>query len=72
MKPKIDTPFAPNLFKTATSFLYPQAKLKNLLSLLLNLVLNTSNVSINLLVESDDLICFCKFYNVVIYNSIVT
>ena len=57
LKLKTDTPFGSNLFKTVTSFLHPQAKVKNLFSLLLKLILNKFNVSIILQVESDGLIC---------------
>ena len=58
LKLKIDTLFASNLFKTATSFLHSQAKLKNLFSLLLKLKFKFKfNVSIILQVESAGLIC---------------
>ena len=49
LKLKTDTPLASNLLKTALSFLHPQAKLKNLFSLLLKLILNKFNISINLM-----------------------
>ena len=56
-KLKTDAPFLSNLFKTATSFLHPKAKIKNLFSLLLKLILAKFNASIILQIESDSLIC---------------
>ena len=73
LKLKIDTPFASNLFKTATSFLHPKSKLKNSFSLLLKLILTKFNVSMILEVESDVLISVSvNPNNGVIYNSVVT
>lgn len=56
LKQKTGTPLASNLSKTTTSFLDTQAKPKNIVSLLLNLILEKISVSINLQAEFDRLI----------------